>query len=274
MIPVSDKHSREEKKDGQNLPLTVRLPAIQKWYDSAIGQRVWQCEKKLLDHHLPDLFGYHLMSLGVCPSLPLAEASPIHHRFALSPVPDAANVAACSILHELPIEHESVDVALLHHSLDYSEDPHQLLRESARVLMPYGHLLIFGFQRWSALGVQQMLRSKFGVDPVASHDFISVNRLHDWLKLLDFEILKSRHTVYVPPQMGEKFRHSLQWLERFGWGAQLPFGSVYFVLARKTVAGVRPIHAPWEKMALRNPLSALAPRPVAPTSSSHRSRLH
>lgn len=87
------------------------------------------------------------MSLGVCPSLPLAEASPIHHRFALSPVPDASNVAACSVLHELPIEHESVDVALLHHSLDYSEDPHQLLRESARVLMPYGHLLIFGFQR-------------------------------------------------------------------------------------------------------------------------------
>lgn len=270
MIPVSDKHL----SDARHLPLAARLPALQSWYDSAVGQRVWQCEQKLLNYHLPDLFGYHLMSLGICPSLPLAAASPIHHRFTLSPTTQADSVAACSALHELPIDSESVDVALLHHSLDYSEDPHQLLRETARVLMPYGHVLIFGFQRWSALGMQQTLRSKLGDDPVASHDFISVTRLHDWLKLLDFEILKSRHTVYVPPQLGEAARSRLQWFERFGWGAQLPFGSVYFILARKTVAGVHPLIAPWQKVALRNPLAALAPRPVAPTSRSHRSRLH
>lgn len=270
MIPVADQ---------QQLSLAARLPALQAWYASAVGQRVWQCEKRLLDHHLPDLFGYHLMSLGICPSLPLAAASPIHHQFALSPLPQTEDVSACAVsacamLHELPIETECVDVALLHHSLDYSEDPHQLLRETARVLMPYGHVLIFGFQRWSALGLQQTLRSKLGDDPVASHDFISVTRLHDWLKLLDFDIIKSRHTVYVPPQLGEGVRSRLQWFERFGWGAQLPFGSVYFILARKTVAGVHPIPAPWAKVPLRNPLAALAPRPVAPTNRSHRSRLH
>lgn len=269
MIPVPD-----TSHNAQHWPLAARLPALQNWYNSAVGQRVWQCEKKLLDHHLPDLFGYHLMSLGVCPSLPLAAASPIHHRFALSPSPQTPDVSACAMLHELPIESESVDVALLHHSLDYSEDPHQLLRETARVLMPYGHVLIFGFQRWSALGMQQTLRSQFNDDAVASHDFMSAARLHDWLKLLDFDVIKSRHTVYVPPQLSDNIRNRLQWFERFGWGAQLPFGSVYFILAQKTVAGVRPVTAPWEKVSLRNPLSALAPRPVAPTSRTHRSRLH
>ena len=265
MIPVIDK---------QPLLLADRLPALQDWYDSAVGQRVWQCEKKLLDHHLQDLFGYHLMSLGVCPTLPLAEASPIHHRFALSPALQVDNISARSALHELPIESESIDVALLHHSLDYSEDPHQLLRETARVMMPYGHVLILGFQRWSALGMQQSLRSKLSDDPVASHNFMSVTRLHDWLKLLDFDIIKSRHTVYVPPQLNDSIRNHLQWFERLNWGAQFPFGSVYFILAQKTVAGVHPIPAPWEKIALRNPLAALAPRPVAPTTRSHRSRLH
>ncbi len=254
--------------------LASRLPALQKWYDSPVGQRVWCCEKRLLDHHLPGFFGYHLMSLGVCPSLPLTEASPIHHRFSLCPAVQGDAVAACANQHELPIEGESIDVALLHHSLDYSEDPHQLLRETARVLIPYGHVLIFGFQRWSAIGMQHSLRSRVGNDPVASHDFISLMRLHDWLKLLDFEILKSRHTVFIPPQLGESLHNRLRWLEQFGWGAQLPFGSVYFVLARKTVAGVRPLVAPWEKLALRNPLAALAPRPVAPTTRSHRTRLH
>lgn len=274
MIPVLDKNFLDKQTDACHLPLAARLAALQSWYGGAVGQRVWHCEQKLLNHHLPDLFGYHLMSLGVCPSLPLAAASPIHHKFTLSPVPQVDKVAACSILHELPIDSESIDVALLHHSLDYSEDPHQLLRESARVLIPYGYVLIFGFQRWSALGIQQMLCSRMKDDPVASHDFISVNRLHDWLKLLDFEVIKSRHSVYIPPQLGEGMHQRLQWLERFGWGAQFPFGSVYFILARKTVAGVSPLIAPWEKMALRNPLSALAPRPVAPTTRSRRSSLH
>lgn len=265
MIPVTDK---------KPLLLADRLPALQNWYGSAVGQRVWQSEKRLLDHHLPDLFGYHLMSLGVCPSLPLAAASPIHHQFAICPALQADNVSACAMMHELPIESESIDVALLHHSLDYSEDPHQLLRETARVMMPYGYVLIFGFQRWSALGMQQTLRSQLSDDPVASHDFMSVTRLYDWLKLLDFDIIKSRHTVYVPPQFGDRVRNRLQWFERLNWGAQFPFGSVYFILAQKTVAGVRPITAPWEKVALRNPLAALAPRPVAPTAPSNRSRLH
>jgi SAM-dependent methyltransferase len=256
------------------MPLAARLDALSQWYAGGTGQRVWAQEKQLLDHHLPALFGYHLMSLGICPALNLTEASPIHHRFSLSPSTDSIGIAACAELHELPIQSESVDVALLHHSLDYSEDPHQLLRETARVLIPYGHVLVFGFQRWSALGLQHWITSHFRDDPVATHSFMSVLRLHDWLKLLDFEIIKSRHIVFIPPQLSDRKSAHLHWFERLCWGAQLPFGSVYFVLARKTVTGVHPIPAPWEKLALRNPLEALAPRPIAQNTSQPRGRLH
>lgn len=263
----------EEKMSARDLPLSQRLDALANWYNGSAGQYIWQHEKLLLDAHLPQLFGYHLLSLGVCPHLPLAEASPIHHRVVLSPAMPVEGVSACAALHQLPIDSESIDVALLHHVLDYSEDPHQLLRETARSLMPYGHVLIFGFQQWSAIGMQQLTQRVLCDDPVASHHFMGVTRLHDWLKLLDFEIIKSRHTVYVPPQLGENLRERLQWFERFGWGAQLPFGSVYFILARKTVAGVRPLLATWDKMAVRNPLSVLSPRPLAPSRSSRKSVL-
>jgi SAM-dependent methyltransferase len=252
-----------------DLPLGQRLDALAKWYEGSSGQYVWQREKLLLDAHLPQLFGYHLLSLGVCPHLSLADASPIHHRIAFSPAADARDVSACSAFHQLPIANESIDVALLHHALDYSEDPHQLLRETARSLMPYGHVLIFGFQQWSAVGMQQTTQRILRENNVASHRFMGVNRIHDWLKLLDFEIIKSRHTVYVPPQLGESLRERLQWFERFAWGAQLPFGSVYFILARKTVTGVTPIVSPWEKVAARNPLAVLTPRPLAPSDTVH-----
>lgn len=263
-------------RDRAGMSLASCQAALQAWYTGPVGQRVWQSEQRLLEHHLPELFGYHLLSLGVNPALDLAAASPIHHCVRLSPV-QRTDVAACADFHALPLETESMDVALLHHSLDYSEDPHQLLRETARVLIPYGHVLVFGFQRWSALGLQHTVQRRLQPqDLVANHDFMGLLRLHDWLKLLDFEIIKSRHTVFVPPQAGESVRKYLGWFERLSWGAQLPFGSVYFVLARKTVAGVRPIPATWRNMrALGNPLvGALSPQPVAPSVRKSRHRLH
>lgn len=253
----------------------TRQQALHQWYASPAGQRVWRNEQRLLSHHLPGLFGYHLLSLGVDPSLPVAESSPIHHRMVFSQA-QTSGAVACTQFHALPLESECVDVAVLHHALDYSEQPHQLLRETARVLIPFGHVLVFGFQRWSALGMQQSLQARFHrQDPVASHDFLGLLRLQDWLKLLDFDIIKARHTVYVPPQLGEAVQRRCAWFERLAWGAQLPFGSVYFVLARKTVAGVRPVVSSWERLTVRNPLAAaLVPQPVVPAAQHRRKNLH
>ncbi len=242
-----------------------QFTALQRWYAGSTGQAVWHAEKALLDKYLPQLFGYHLLNLSVCPSLPLVEASPIHHCFSLNDLSvKESDIAARCLTHALPIESESVDVAVLHHALDYSEVPHQLLRETARVLMPYGSVLIFGFQRWSALGVQHMMQQRWSTDnTVAAHQFLGVRRLHDWLVLLDFEIVESSHVVFMPPQLGETASSHAQWIERWGNKSKLPCGSIYFVLARKTVAGVRPLWVETEKRSL-NPLDVLSPTPVSP----------
>lgn len=240
-----------------------RALALQQWYASSAGQNVWSAEKALLDKYLPNLFGYHLMTLGACPSLPLVTASPIHHCFALSDMKSVSlDVSARCHLYELPIESESVDVAVLHHSLGYSDSPHQLLRETARVMMPYGNVLVFGFQRWSALGLQYSIRKIMDKhDAVASYNFISINRIHDWLQLLDFDIVESRHAVYVPPQFNGSVKRYLSRLEHLGEKSQIPFGSVYFVLARKTVAGMKLLSTEKEKRKL-NPLRVLTPEPA------------
>lgn len=250
------------------------MTALQQWYADSVGQNVWRAEKQLLDNYLPNLFGYHLMTLSVCPALPLATASPIHHCFALNDsASNSVDISARCHFHALPLESESVDVAVLHHSLDYSAAPHQLLREIARVMMPYGSVLIFGFQRWSALGVQHSVQNMLSKHhSAASHDFIRVHRLHDWLKLLDFEILESRHAVYVPPQLNDSMQRHFEWLERFGEKTRMPLGCVYFILARKTVAGVRPLSIEKEKKRL-NPLGVLAPKPAVPTAQPRNEHL-
>ncbi len=250
--------------------LADRLPALNAWYESDTGAHVWAHEEKLLPRYLQRLFGYHLLSLGICPQLQpaLANISPINHQLVFSPSLNNTASSTYASFQQLPLASETIDVAVLHHCLDYSEDPHCVLREAARVLIPYGHVLVFGFQRWSALGLAGAL--SWRKNAVAKHDFIGMSRLHDWLKLLDFDVLESCHTAFMPPQWSDKTLARLQWLESAAAQTSLPLGCIYCVLAQKTVAGMRPIiaTAQHEKIAAHHLAAALTPQ----AASQHQQR--
>ena len=49
-------------------------------------------------------------------------------------------VALRAEFRDLPIASNSIDLLLLQHALEFSEHPHQILREVQRVLMPEGDL--------------------------------------------------------------------------------------------------------------------------------------
>ena len=134
------------------------------WYKSELGAQILEQEKSVLDQLLPELFGYHLMQMGVFDSTSLASNSPIKHQFFLSEVgvdllqkhsDDPAETlrsqmsSVKSKCTELPIASDSIDVAVLHHSLDFHDNPHGILREVARTLMPGGKIVIVGFNPWS-----------------------------------------------------------------------------------------------------------------------------
>ena len=75
----------------------------------------------------------------------LFDASAVRHKFQLARLAGASGIGALSDPEQLPIESESIDVALLHHVLEYSASPHALLRESARVVVPHGSVIVIGF---------------------------------------------------------------------------------------------------------------------------------
>ncbi|HND15049.1 MAG TPA: hypothetical protein PLN78_08720, partial [Pseudomonadales bacterium] len=47
------------------------------WFDSALGARVLATERELLDVRLPQLYGFHLMQLGISDRLQLCDSSMI-----------------------------------------------------------------------------------------------------------------------------------------------------------------------------------------------------
>ena len=98
---------------------------------------------------------------------------------------------------ELPVASDSVDVVVLHHALDFTEQTHRLLREATRVLRPGGHMLIIGFNPASLWGLAKLLRSRNHVPWCGK--FISKGRLADWLQLLNLQLKSTVLGLYSPP---------------------------------------------------------------------------
>ena len=220
-------------------------PALRQWYDSLQGQLVLAEERKALDRVIPDLFGYHLLQVGDCGQDVLG-TSRILHRMVMgvdARCDRATGVSLCAHPEQLPFQSDSLDAILLYHALEFSPDPHQVLREVERCLVPEGHVVILGFDPRSLWGGWRMLRRRSHLPWTGR--FLSPSRLRDWLSLLDFSPIGMESVYYRPPVRRLQLAERLQFMERWGrrWWP-LP-GAVYLMTARKNVAGLTPIRPRW-----------------------------
>src|SRR5690606_27430887 len=113
------------------------------WFRTDLGVQVLQTEKTLLDRLLPSTFGYYLVQIGVGEPQWLAESSTIHRKLYLCEERYQSDHYHCVVSRpdEIAVATESVDVAILHHSLDFESEPHRALREVARTVIPGGKIL-------------------------------------------------------------------------------------------------------------------------------------
>jgi SAM-dependent methyltransferase len=163
---------------------------------SAPGRYVLDWEQCLLDGAVSDIFGYHALQLGMsqvdalrenrmplrCVALDGSAAGP-HWRD--SALPARRDTVLVTRFDELPFASQSIDLIVLPHVLEFAQEPHRVLREVDRVLMPEGHIVLTGFNPASLWGVQHGMQ-RLGVRPFLPRatQMIALPRLKDWLKLL------------------------------------------------------------------------------------------
>jgi len=259
------------KKPKHAIPETVEHD-LRAWFDTELGQQLVEREGLVLDQVLPSMFGYHQMQAGIGIAPNSLDASPIRHKFFIEqatvsdPVsfPDksasqpASPVPLRADLKNLPIQSDSVDCAILHHSLEYETNINQVLRETARVLMPGGSLVIVGFNPWSIWGLWRRVIFKIGVGPWAAR-FVSPYKISEWLELLDFEVEGSESAFYLPPVKSERATQWFRWLEPL-CSRWLPHsGAFYVFVAKKRVSLVTPLR-PKRRPLVRKLVHALLPR--------------
>ena len=164
------------------------------WLATPLGHYLLDCEFKYVDEAVADVFGYNALQLGL----------PEHDFLRASRIPFKCHVARAgpagllARFRDLPIATNSIDLLVLPHVLEFSVNPHQILREVQRVLMPEGHAVIACFNPWSLWGVRRLFNRTPEVYPWDAN-FITLPRLKDWLALLELEIAGGKMGCYVPP---------------------------------------------------------------------------
>jgi SAM-dependent methyltransferase len=223
--------------------------AVNSWFEQPLGRSVQAVEANRLRSVLPPYYGRLAVQLGSIGSMDLLGSSsmPTRALLDLSDEPRKPDVYGCA--EALPFDARSIDLVLLPHTLDFSAQPHQVLRETYRVLAPEGHAVILGFNPMSLWGAQKLL--SLGRVVPWSGQFIRLIRIRDWLALLDFEWVAGHMIYYRPPLRHERLMERLHFLEAIGdrWW---PLGAaVYLIVAKKRVAGMTAIRPAWKTRSRR-----------------------
>lgn len=227
------------------------LRAVHGWLETPFGQALLAHEARVVEAVLDGMFGEHMLQLGLWgePGMFLRYARTQRASCVADwagPGPGSAP-GAIGHLHRLPIESESVDVVLLPHTLDYSDDrSHAILREVDRVLTPHGHLIVLGFKPGGLWGLRRLVPGA-GLPPGTAH-LISDRRLSDWLLLLDMRIHGVQRYFFRWPLPGNKGQSSVEWESR-GRRFWPELAACYMLSAQKRVVTMTPVKQPWRTRA-------------------------
>lgn len=222
--------------------------ALEQWYTTAHGRAVMHEEVALIQQQLVNCFGYHLLLIeGGAHAVRLGE-SPIRHRIITSSGNSIDRGLVCQ-MEALPIASESIDLVVLPHSLEWCQEPHQLLREVDRVLIHDGKVLILGFNPWSPwgwrAGIERLLQRGGSPAPWGQRQ-LSAHRVCDWLALLGLDTMAQVSYLYHPP---------LSWFDGVKWAAMQSWcayhcprvGGGYLILAQKRLSTLTPIRLKWRR---------------------------
>lgn len=232
------------------------IVSLSAWLNTDPGQYARNWEHARFDAMVDNVFGYRALQVGL-PELDLLRANRMPFKAFVGPdlpVSAPVNDWAGMVQAEpdfLPFDSESMDLVVLPHTLETADNPHQVLREVDRILVPEGRVVIGGFNPWSLWGLRQRAPLLKPWLPAEVGQQVSLSRLKDWLKLLSFEIELGHFGCYVPPSRTKKWLDRTAFFEAAGDRWWPSCGAVYVVSAVKRVHGMTLLKPNWQTKSLK-----------------------
>lgn len=171
------------------------------WLATPAGFNLHQQELVLFNEVLPNARGYALAVSSLANPELLVESSKTAHQWWLKAHMCTQGAMTSVQVDPLqwPFEDDSLDVVILHHTLDYAQWPHQTLREAARCLNDSGRLIVVGYNPFSLWGMGKMIFGRWSQRFPWLCRFINPWRVADWLTMLDCRVVKAYYTRPLLP---------------------------------------------------------------------------
>jgi SAM-dependent methyltransferase len=144
----------------------------------------------------------------------------------------------------LSIASDCVDVVVVPHVLERTADPDAVLKEVDRILVPEGHVVLLGFNPASLWGVWRVLDTGRG-RAAWRGEFISTDKVSQWLASLGFQVVSIRYGFYRPPLKRRGLLKKFAWMERLGAKWWPCCGGFYVLTAKKRVSTLTLIKPRW-----------------------------
>ncbi len=243
-----------------------KIQTMHDWLMTPVGQYILGWEESHFQTLSADIFGFNAVQIGF-PEINALKENRMTNRWYTNPfMPESeiremletghisesdSHSVKISLVHdidELPFASESIDLIVLPHAFEFAQSPHQILREVNRVLIPEGQVIISGFNPASLWGIRQQFSRLSGNRFLPEYaEFLSLSRLKDWLKLLNFEISRGYFGCYRPPCRTRLWLRRFMFMEKAGnrWWPYL--GAIYLICAIKRVHGVHLINPAFRK---------------------------
>ncbi|MBU2870839.1 class I SAM-dependent methyltransferase [Colwellia sp. E2M01] len=264
------------------------------WQDLPNGELIKKAIELELAPWWPKFFGYHLAKLGALSAEIAISNSTIKHQVSIGSANitqansdkyhcdvTGSNEVSCTEvvgdIDDLPLQEHSVDVCLLSHALEFSLDPHHVVREANRVLIPNGYIVITGFNPLSLAGLNRLLPYRRNKTPW-NEQFFTPMRVKDWLHLMGFEVIAdqrclhsslSSHCADNNTQNKWANKISNKW-HQFASRYLPALGSVYVIIAKKRVLPLTPIKPRWQIRPEFNPVKVPTMNRSRKTTYTHK----
>lgn len=208
------------------------LGFVNNWEDLPYGKSTFIQTQSHIDRNLELCFGTHLLKLGNLSCKINTDNSSIKHHINCSKISKDADLHAD--LQQLPLRGSSIDLCILAHELDFSNDPHQLLREIERILALDGTLIISGYHPFSWVRLTSFFKSKKNYKA----RLFFPSRVIDWLQLLGFEIYSKQYFDFIS---SNSRNGALLFIKKHAQNYAPFLFNVYFIVAKKRSTPMTPI---------------------------------
>lgn len=249
------------KKDTDPLKQSLKqsLLTFAQWYATKAGRRVFAVERRLIHQALQDHYWNvrHTLQLSVLPNKSLLNYKPRGTcqrppYYDLHPFTTATGPNVIGHFEQLAFATECIDIAILHHAQELAADPHELLRDIQRVIVPQGRVIIVGFNPWSWSGGLQQIKRAYGRyfawNAVQYRQLISAQRLVDWLSLLGFRV-HTLHYGFDPMAVKSQNRSANRWMHALthkkSWHNLWQYRCCYVITAIKDIAAPTSVKKRW-----------------------------